>query len=120
MDRTTAGLFKRHPLFRTRDPEELDAYLCTFGYRLDVRPREARQLDACFNGVFLPNLTLGYHHYGAQVDIRTSPTNDNYWILRPLRGQLEMIAGRVAVTCGPGRAVVVSPTQVTSFGRKPE
>jgi len=115
MDRTTAGLFKRHPHYRTRDPEELDAYLCTFGYKFDVRPREARQLDACFNGVFLPNLTLGYYHYGAQVDIRTSPKNDSYWILRPLCGQLEMIAGRVALTCGAGRAVVVSPTQTTSF-----
>src|SRR5215813_12245859 len=94
MDRTTAGLFKRHPHFRTRDPEEL---------------------DACFNGVFLPDLTLGYYHYGAQVDIRTSPKNDSYWILRPLCGQREMIAGRVGLTCGAGRAVVVSPTQTTFF-----
>ena len=57
MDRTTVGLFKRHPQFRTRDPEELDAYLCTFGYKVDVRRREARQLDACLNAVFLPDLT---------------------------------------------------------------
>jgi len=43
MDRTTAGLLKRHPLLRTRDSEEVGAHRCTFGYKLDVRSREALQ-----------------------------------------------------------------------------
>jgi len=115
MSPSAAGLLRGHPLLRSRDPEELGAYLHAWGYQLLVGRQAARQLDACFNGVFLPNLTLGYYHYGAPVEVRTSPTNDNHWILWPLRGQSEMITGRVAVTCGPGRAMVVSPTQTSFF-----
>src|SRR5215831_9270946 len=107
MGPSAAALLKRHPLLRSGDPEEVGAYLHAWGYQLLVGRQAARQLDACFNGVFLPNLTLGYYHYGAQVGVRTSPTNENHWILWPLQGRSEMTTGRVSVTCRPGRAMVV-------------
>lgn len=115
MDPASAALLKHHPYFRSRDPEELAAYLRGWGYQLELEPRDARRLDACFNGVFFPNIALGYHHYGAAVEIRTRPTGDDYWLLRPLRGPLEMVAGSVATMCGPGQAAVVSPALSSQF-----
>jgi AraC-like DNA-binding protein len=113
--RRAAGLLRRHPRLRTRDAEELGAYLRVWGYQLDIEPRDVRQLDARINSVFLPRMALGYYHYGAKVKIQTNLSNDDYWILRPIRGPLEMITGKTAVDCGPGCAAVVSPTRQSLF-----
>jgi AraC-like DNA-binding protein len=110
-----AGLLRRHPPLRTRDADELGEYLRVWGYQLEIGRKDARQLNARFNSVFLPRMWLGYYRYGAKVSIRTGSTNDSYWILRPLRAPIEMTSGKIGVNCGPSCAAVISPTRTSLF-----
>jgi hypothetical protein len=87
----------RYPVIQTRNPDEIGAFLHTRGIRLDVTARDARQLDACLNGVSLPNMAVTYVHYGTRVSIFTTCSNYDYWIVPTIRGHLETVIGKSEV-----------------------
>jgi AraC-like DNA-binding protein len=108
-----APRLSRHRVIQTRNPDEIGAFLHTRGIRLDVTERDARQLDACLNGVSLPNMTIAYVHYGTRVSVSTTCTNYDYWILPTIRGHLETVTGKSEVVYGPGTALAMSPPRDT-------
>ena len=104
-------LLDRHRIFRSRDAEETRAFLAGKEYQFEVAPRQARELDACLNGIYASGLYIGYVHYGSLlVEFSPSASRADYWIQLPLRGQMEASIGRHAVASNPRRAVIASPT----------
>jgi AraC-like DNA-binding protein len=106
-DTATPGFpFRR--LFKTRDIEEACAYLQSQEFRLDIPAREVRYTDTVISGVSLPGLYLGTLQYGAASEIRS--WRDDYRMLPPIRGRLGAMVGDADVSCGPGRAILTSPS----------
>lgn len=99
-------------LFHSRDPEETRAFLRGKDYRFDIAHKEARRLDVRINGVYTPEVYLGYVQYGA-ASVALSPGLDraDYWVQLPLRGHLEAIIGGDRVECGISRAAIASPVR---------
>jgi AraC-like DNA-binding protein len=110
MPRSAALPLQRHHIFATRAPEEARAFLRLREFRLDMTAREAVCFDMQVSGVFLPDLYLGSLQYGAAVEIRTEPSYDNYRLVIPIRGRFEAATARDAIACGPGTAILLSPT----------
>ena len=110
-----ATLFEKYPLFRSRDPDEIHAYLDRFGFKFDMKQRENSELDACFNGVYFPRTRLGYYHYGAEISTQSAISDGDCWIFAPIRGSLEMVINKKSIACSPGRALVVSPSRAGLF-----
>ena len=69
------------------------------------------RLDARLNGVYLPNLLLGYSQYGAAAEIRTTPLRDDYWVQFPVRGRVAFASGGVSLAADARSACVLSPTR---------
>ncbi|HJU15954.1 MAG TPA: AraC family transcriptional regulator [Stellaceae bacterium] len=110
MRHSAALPLQRHHIFATRNPEEARAFLRLREYRLDISAREAAHFDTQINGFFLPGLYLGSLRYGAAVELRTDPSYDDHRLVIPLRGRLEAAIARDAIACGPGTAILLSPT----------
>ena len=66
-----APVLDRHRIFGSGDAEETRAFLSTKQFQLELAPRDAGQLDARFNGVYMPGMYLGYIHYGRPL--RSAP-----------------------------------------------
>jgi AraC-like DNA-binding protein len=109
VDEGAAQASWRRLVFDTRDAEEARNYLRTHEFLVDFPPREAAQVDMRINGVFLPNMYLGYLQYGAAVEVRTSPSLDFYRFAAPIRGRLEAAFSNDAASCGPGQAILMPP-----------
>lgn len=109
-----APLLERLRLFHSRDPEETRAFLNGKDYRFEIPRREAGQLDARINGVYMPGVYVGYAQYGgASVALSPGRERPDTWIQLPLRGRLEARVGRDTIDCGPDRAVIASPVRET-------
>jgi AraC-like DNA-binding protein len=107
----TAPLLEQLRIFHSRNAEETGAFLRAKDYRFDIARREVRQLDARLNGVYMPDVYMGYVQYGgASVALSPSPARTDTWIHLPLRGQLEADIGRESVVCNPQLAAIISPT----------
>ena len=105
---------------RSRDVEEARAYLDASGFHLDIDPRKAPQLRLCTLGVRLPGIYLAYMQYGAPVKVGADPRRDDYWILLPVRGGIEVSSGGHSVIGGPRRAVALSYPAIGSSHIRPE
>ncbi|MEH2504469.1 MULTISPECIES: AraC family transcriptional regulator [unclassified Bradyrhizobium] len=106
----TAPLLEQLPIFHSRNVEETGAFLRAKGYRFDIAARQARQLDARLNGVYMPGFYVGYVQYGgASVVLSPSPARTDTWIHLPLRGQLEATIGHDNIVCNPNLATIISP-----------
>jgi AraC-like DNA-binding protein len=99
-------------VFNTRDAEEARSYLHAREFLVDFPPREAEHVDMRINGVFLSSLYLGYLQYGAAAEIRTNPSLELYRCVAPIRGRIEAAFSDGSASCGPGRAVLISPTRI--------
>jgi len=102
-------LLERQRIFHSRSAEETRAFLHGKDFRFEVAPAQAAQLDVHLNGVYLPDMYIGYLQYGCPVDIRVNPGRYDYWIQLPTRGRIEVTVGQECVVCGPERAAIVSP-----------
>jgi AraC-like DNA-binding protein len=98
-----------HSIIRTRDPEEVRAFLSSRGIGFGIAAKDARRLDACLNCIALPNLYISYVHYDAEVSVWTTEANCDFWVVPPIRGPFETVLGRHERVCIPGGAVVMSP-----------
>jgi AraC-like DNA-binding protein len=103
-------LLRRHCIFCTSDTEDARAFLQSKEFRLELAPRQSRELDMCINGVYLPGMYIGYIQYGPPVDVR-AVQRDDYWVQLPIRGQMEVVSGADNVICDSSRAAVASPTR---------
>jgi AraC-like DNA-binding protein len=99
---------------RSEDVEEARSYLDASGFRLDIDARKASQLKLCTLGVRLPGIYLAYMQYGAQVKVRADPGRDDYWILLPTHGGIEVSGGRHSVCGSPRQAVTLSYPSIGS------
>jgi hypothetical protein len=71
----------RFPVFGSRNPEETRGFLESKQFRFDMPPRQARELCAQLNGVYLPSMYLGYIEYGgASVATTATSGRSDYWI----------------------------------------
>lgn len=103
-------LLRRHPIFRSSDTEDARTFLQSKEFRLELAPRQPRDLDMCINGVYLPGMYIGYIQYGPPVEVR-AVARDDYWVQLPIRGQMEVVTGADNVICDSSRAAVASPTR---------
>ena len=104
-------LLERQRVFGSRDTDEVRAFLHSKEFRFDFSHRQAKQLDLRINGVYLPDLYIGYIQYGAPAEVRTNPAHDGYWLQFPIRESIEITVARERIVCGPERAAVSSPTR---------
>src|SRR5262245_9211757 len=112
MQPAAAPLLEQLRIFHSRNVEETGAFLRAKDYRFDIARRQAHQLDARLNGVYLPDLYLGYVQYGgAAVELSPSPARTDTWLHLPLRGRLEVSIGRESIVCTPQLATIISPTR---------
>src|SRR6266404_2724590 len=104
-------LLERQRVFGSRDTDKVRAFLHSKEFRFDFSHRQAKQLDLRINGVYLPDLYIGYIQYGAPAEVRTNPAHDGYWLQFPIQERIEITVARECIVCGPERAAVSSPTR---------
>jgi hypothetical protein len=108
----TAPLLEHLRIFHSRNADETGAFLRAKDYRFDVARRQANQLDARLNGVYMPGLYMGYAQYGgASVVLSPGSARTDTWLHLPLRGQLEAVIGNDSIACNPNVATIISPTR---------
>ncbi len=97
-----------HRVFRSRDSDEIRAFLQAKDYRFDIVGRTALGLDALVNCVYLPGMYFGYVQYGSTVELSSDPGRRDYGLQIPVRGQIEVTVGRQTVICGSARGALTS------------
>jgi AraC-like DNA-binding protein len=103
-------LLEKQRIFRSREPDEARAFLRGKEFRFEVSRAVAKQLDMRINGLYLPNLYIGYIQYGSPAEIRSNPARTDYWLQLPLRESIEFTVAHACIHCGPDRGAVSSPT----------
>jgi AraC-like DNA-binding protein len=84
-----------HVSFRSRDLERAVDFLYGKDLNFTVAARHARSLNVRVTGVYLPGgLYIGLTEYGAKSSIEATPRRDDYWLLMPIRGQMETTVHR--------------------------
>lgn len=109
MGSRSGPLLERQRVFQSTDVDQTRAFLETRCFGFEVSPENAGQLDVRLNGVYLPNSFVSYLQYGSPVTIRATHARNDYWIQLPIRGQLEVSAGRDQAICSTSCAAVLSP-----------
>jgi AraC-like DNA-binding protein len=109
MSLVPAPVFERQKIFHSNDVEATRAFLRNLHFRFDPLQRDARDLDARLNGVYMPGMWLGYIQYGSAVVLRRLPARDDYWVQLPLRGHIEARIGNEDVVADPAHALVTGP-----------
>ena len=104
-------VFEQHRVFHSRNVDEARAFLHDKEFRLALARRDAPQLDLRINGVYLPNVYVGYIQYGAPVSVRAHPTRTDYWLQVPLRGNFETTVGYDTIACSSSHAAISSPSR---------
>jgi AraC-like DNA-binding protein len=107
----TAPLLEGYPRFHGSDPEATQAYLDTVGFRFEPARGDNTPLDMRVNGVYLPDMFIGYTQYGRAATIEATPERTDYWLLLPVHGCLEAKAGKEVVDCDPRRGVLTDPSR---------
>ena len=114
-------------MLRSRDIEETRAFLARKGIKLNIPGpwASAAKIDAHLNGVYLPNVWLGYITYRTRSEIEFSDGSSawlgrpggparakrgEFWIHIPLRGRFEARSARGAVHCDERCGIVISPS----------
>jgi len=111
MPSATGAFLENRRIFHSRDVDETRAWLRDKEFRFDLPGRQTVRPDVRVNGVYLPNMYLGYLQYGVQAMVSAAPTRGDYWIHLPIRGSLDASFGRDTIACDLRRAVILSPTR---------
>jgi len=103
-------LLERHRVFHSRDAEETRAFLHAKDYQFDPSSRQARQLDARINAVYMPGLYVAYIHYGTVlVDLTPGRARKEHLIQLPVRGHLGTSIEGHSLACTPRCGAIASP-----------
>jgi AraC-like DNA-binding protein len=98
-----------HVSFRSRDLERAVDFLYGKDLNFNVTREHAPALDVRISGVYLPGgLYIGLTEYGARASIQASPRRDDYWLLIPVRGQMETAVHRHQYVSDPHHAFLFS------------
>src|SRR5438309_2076111 len=101
-------LWEGRLLFRSRDVDEIRAFLDPYGLRFDPIGLD-RALDARFTGEFFRGIYIGYVQFGGAALVRVDPETA-YAVELPLRGGFEAASHRKTIGCDARRGFVLSPT----------
>ena len=107
----TGSRLEGRRIFRSREVDETRTWLRGKEFQFDLPGRQTVRPDVRVNGVYLPNMYLGYLQYGVQAVVSAAPTRSDYWVHIPIRGSLDASFGGDTITCNPRRAVILSPTR---------
>jgi AraC-like DNA-binding protein len=107
----TSPLPEGRRIFHSRDVDETRAWLRSKEFQFDLLDRKNVRPDVRVNGVYLPNMYVGYLQYGVQAVVRAAPTRKDFWIHLPVRGSLTAEFGSDNIVCNTRRAVIMSPTR---------
>jgi len=99
------------------DPERMQAYLDTVGFRVEALRDDDAPLDMRVNGVYLPGMYIGYTQYGKAATIRAAPERTDYWFLLPVHGKLEARVRKDLVDCDLRRGVLSDPSRTGQLVR---
>ena len=102
-------LLERRPIFHSRDIEATQAFIRSVGFEIAVAGRARGAQDTRINGVYLRDSYIGYIQYGTATRVRTTPMRTDYWLQLPLRGAIEISAGRSSIDGNTRTAAVGSP-----------
>jgi len=83
-----APFLENQPIFRSANLDEAAAFFRLKGFRIEVIPGHARELDVRVNCACLPGLYVGYLRYGAPVIAKPEFPSTDYFITFPLAGRL--------------------------------
>jgi AraC-like DNA-binding protein len=107
----TGSRLEGRRIFRSREVDETRTWLRGKEFQFDLPGRQTVRPDVRVNGVYLPNMYLGYLQYGVQAEVSAAPTRSDYWVHLPIRGSLDASFGGDTIACHPRRAVILSPTR---------
>ena len=107
MDFAPAASARWDVSLHSRDADEVRGYLDGNGFTLGIDARQAARLNMRTFGLRLPNIYIGYMQYGAPVTVRANPGRDDYWVLFPIRGNLDAYGRDYDLRCDPHQAVEV-------------
>jgi AraC-like DNA-binding protein len=108
---SAAPMLESRRVFQSRDVDETRAWLRGKEFRFDPLGRPAVRPDVRMNGIYLPNMYLGYLQYGVAATVQAAPARNDYWVQLPVRGALDASFGGDSIACDSYRAVVLSPTR---------
>ena len=108
---------ENHPRFHTADAEAAQAYLDIVGFKFEPAIGDHAPLDMRINGVYLPDMYIGYTHYGKAGTIRALPERTDYWFVLPVHGSLEATVRKDVVDCDPRRGVLTDPSRTGQLVR---
>jgi len=113
----TTPLLEGYRRCHSSDPERMQAYLDTVGFRVEALRDDDAPLDMRVNGVYLPGMYIGYTQYGKAATIRAAPERTDYWFLLPVHGKLEARVRKDLVDCDTGRGVLSDPSRTGQLVR---
>src|SRR5687768_18569602 len=114
-------LLQRLSILRSRHFPSAEAFLATRHIKLELSgPAAERALfDVHYNGIYLPEVWLGYIGYGSRVTAHISPDRRDFWVHIPVHGCFESAVGRQRVEADEQRGIVTSPTGVNVMQAAP-
>ena len=113
----TTPLLEGYRRCRGSDPDRMEAYLDTVGFRVEALHDDDAPLDMRVKGVYLPGMYIGYTQYGKAATIRAAPERTDYWFLLPVHGTLEARVRKDLVDCDPRRGVLSDPSRTGQLVR---
>ncbi len=108
---------ENHKVFSSQNDEELDSFLKNKNFKMDLTPENIKNLDARFNGVYMPGMFLGYIQYGPAITTSASG-RDDYWLQLPLQGKMEISDRFHSVVCDSTNAGIASPVHQNYYTMK--
>ena len=107
----TGAFLENRRIFHSRDVDETRAWLRGKEFLFHIPGRQTVRPDVRVNGIYLPNMYLGYLQYRVQAVVSAAPTRGDYWVHLPIRGSLDASFGSDTIACNPRRAAILSPTR---------
>jgi AraC-like DNA-binding protein len=107
----SAQILQNRRISESRDLDATRAFMEAKEFKLELRPREARQFNFIASALYLPNSYIGYIQYGAEATVHVPPARmrDDYFIHLPLHGAAEVANDADSILCDVDRGVVSSP-----------
>jgi AraC-like DNA-binding protein len=115
-------LLERLPILHSRDFEAGRAFLAerSIGLELAGAAKSAAGFEVRYNGIYLPEMWLGYIAYGdSAVRVKVLPERGDYWLQILLHGGLECSLGSSRMQCDRRRGVVTSPGELHLLRAEP-
>lgn len=106
-----APLLTSAPLFRSACLDEVSHFLGSKDHRVALS-RPSSGFEVRLNGLYLPDLYLGYLSYGqAEVTASSGSSHTEYWLHLPLDRAVAARSGSAEVAADPRSGLLLAPSQ---------